>query len=104
MKTADLIAALAAEPPPPPLRLGRRVALALALGVCVSAVLFMAALGPRHDFAAAAHTIRFDLKFVDTLALLLPSALLALRLLGPRRGRARWSRRSSRLSSCSAAR
>ena len=32
MKTADLIAALAAEPPPPPLRLGRRVALALALG------------------------------------------------------------------------
>ena len=32
MKTADLINALAAEPPPPPLRLGRRVALALALG------------------------------------------------------------------------
>lgn len=83
MKTADLVNALAAEPPPPPLRLGRRVALALALGVCVSAALFMTALGPRHDFIAAAHTMRFDLKFVDTLALLLPCALLALRLLRP---------------------
>jgi hypothetical protein len=83
MKTADLINALAAEPPPPPLRLGRRVGLALALGAGLSAVLFMAALGPRPDFAVAAHTVRFDLKFVDTLALLMPSALLALRLLRP---------------------
>ena len=83
MKTADLIAALAAEPPPPPLRLGRRVALALVLGAGLSAVLFMTALGPRHDFVAAAHTMRFDLKFVDTLALLLPSVLLAVRLLRP---------------------
>ena len=83
MKTADLISALAAEPPPPPLRLGRRVALALVVGAAISAALFMTALGPRHDFAAAAHTMRFDLKFVDTLALLLPSALLAIRLLRP---------------------
>jgi len=83
MKTADLIAALAAEPPQPPLRLGRRVAVALILGAAVSAVLFMTALGPRHDFGAAAHTMRFDLKFVDTLALLLPSVLLAARLLRP---------------------
>ena len=83
MKTADLIAALAAEPPPPPLRLGRRVALALVLGAAISAALFMTALGPRHDFDVAAHTMRFDLKFVDTLALLLPSALLAIRLLRP---------------------
>jgi hypothetical protein len=83
MKTADLINALAAEPPPPPLRLGRRVALALILGAAISAVLFMTALGPRHDFAAAARTMRFDLKFVDTLALLLPSVLLAVRLLRP---------------------
>jgi hypothetical protein len=83
MKTADLIAALAAEPPPPPLRLGRRVALALILGAAISAALFMTALGPRADFDAAAHTMRFDLKFVDTLALLLPSVLLAARLLRP---------------------
>jgi hypothetical protein len=82
MKTADLINALAAEPPPP-LRLGRRVALALILGAAISAALFMTALGPRGDFDAAAHTMRFDLKFVDTLALLLPSVLLAARLLRP---------------------
>ena len=83
MKTADLIAALAADPPPPPLRLGRRVTLALLLGAAISAALFMTALGPRADFDAAAHTMRFDLKFVDTLALLLPSAMLAIRLLRP---------------------
>jgi hypothetical protein len=83
MKTGDLINALAAEPPPPPLRLGRRVALALVFGVAVSAALFMAALGPRPDVVAAAHTMRFDLKFLDTLALLAPSALLAARLLRP---------------------
>jgi len=83
MKTADLINALAAEPPSPPLRLGRRVGLALVLGAAISAALFMMALGPRIDFDHAAHTMRFDLKFVDTLALLLPSALLAARLLRP---------------------
>jgi hypothetical protein len=83
MKTADLIDTLAAEPPPPPLQLGRRISLALLLGAAISAVLFMTALGPRGDFDAAAHTMRFDLKFVDTLALLLPSALLAARLLRP---------------------
>jgi hypothetical protein len=83
MKTADLINALAAEAAAPPARLGRRVALALAVGAAISATLFMAALGPRPDFAAAARTIRFDLKFVDALALLAPSALLAWRLLRP---------------------
>ena len=83
MNTADLINALAAEPIPEPIRLGRRVALALALGAAISAALFMAALGPRHDFIAAAHTVRFDLKFADALALLAPCALLTLRLLRP---------------------
>jgi hypothetical protein len=83
MKTAELINALAAEPAAPPARLGRRVALALIVGAAISATLFMAALGPRADFAAAARTIRFDLKFVDALALLAPSALLAWRLLRP---------------------
>jgi len=83
MKTAELINALAAEPKSPRARLGRRVALALMLGAAISAALFMAALGPRPDFAAAARTIRFDLKFVDSLALLAPSAFLCWRLLRP---------------------
>jgi hypothetical protein len=83
MKTAELINALAAAPAAPPARLGGRVALALVVGAAISATLFMTALGPRADFAAAARTIRFDLKFVDALALLAPSALLAWRLLSP---------------------
>jgi hypothetical protein len=83
MRTADLINALAADPVAPPIHLGRRVSLALALGAALSLALFMAALGPRPDFAEAARTVRFDLKFVDTLALLTPSALLCWRLLRP---------------------
>jgi hypothetical protein len=83
MKTADLINSLVADPVAPPVHLGRRVALALALGGAVSLALFMGALGPRHDFAAAMHTMRFDLKFADTLTFLAPSALLCWRLLRP---------------------
>ncbi len=59
------------------------MSLALALGAAASIVLFMAALGPRPDIAAAARTVRFDLKFVDTLTLLAPCALLSWRLLRP---------------------
>ncbi len=43
----------------------------------------MAELGPRPDIAEAARTVRFELKFLDTTALLLPAALLALRLSRP---------------------
>jgi hypothetical protein len=86
MKTSDLIAALAADAPARSTSIGRRLALALGAGALVSAAVFMAALGPRHDIAAAAHTMRFDMKFVDTLALLLPCALLCLRLSRPDAG------------------
>ncbi len=83
MKTADLINSLAADPVPPPIHLGRRVIFALAVGAAVSLAVFMAALGPRPDIAEAARTVRFDLKFVDTLTLLAPSALLSWRLMRP---------------------
>jgi hypothetical protein len=86
MKTSDLIAALAADGPARSTSIGRRLALALGLGALISATLFMAALGPRHDFAAATQTMRFDLKFADTLALLLPCALLCFRLSRPDAG------------------
>src|SRR6202021_4214444 len=69
MKTSDLIAALAADGPARSRSIGRRLALALGVGALVSAALFMAALGPRLDISAAAHTKRFDMKFLDTLAL-----------------------------------
>ena len=105
MKTADLINALAVEPPPPPLRLGRRVGLALILGAAISAVLFMMALGPRIDFDEAVHTMRFDLKFIDTLALLLPCALLARSAAQARSAAGRAGCGAARArSSCSAAR
>jgi hypothetical protein len=83
MRTSQLIDALAADRSSRGPSLGARFCLALCVGALVSACLFFAAIGPRPDFALAAHTLRFDLKFIDALALALPSALLALRLLRP---------------------
>jgi hypothetical protein len=83
MKTSQLIDALTADRAPRGSSLGARFCLALGAGALVSACLFLATVGPRADIAAAAHTLRFDLKFVDTLALTWPAAHLALRLLRP---------------------
>jgi hypothetical protein len=83
VKTAELIAALAADPLPEPVRMGRRFAGALALGVLGALALYAVFVGPRPDFAEAVRTVRFDLKFVDALALALPSLLLLLRLARP---------------------
>jgi hypothetical protein len=83
MKTSELIEALAADPAPRGLSLRQGVFAALALGAALSAAMFFATMGLRNDFVQAAHTVRFDLKFVDTLALLLPSAMLCLHLLRP---------------------
>ena len=83
MKTNDLIAALAADSGRRVVPLGRRMAFALGLGALVSLAWFLAMLGPRPDIHQAMHTVRFDLKFVDTLALLTPSAILCLRLSRP---------------------
>ncbi len=65
MRTSELIAALTADPVPEPIRLGRRVALALLVGVAASVALYGLLLGPRPDVAAAAGTMRFWLKFVE---------------------------------------
>ena len=83
MKTDDLILALSADARQRGPSLSARVALALALGGCVSLAVFMTMLGPRPDFMPAMHTVRFDLKFLDTLALLTPAFLLCLRLSRP---------------------
>ena len=83
MKRSELIAALAADPVPEPIRLGRRFAAALALGLAGALILYVLIVGPRPDFGAALGTIRFDLKFLDALALALPSILLLLRLMRP---------------------
>jgi hypothetical protein len=83
VKTSELIAALAADPVPEPIRLGRRFAAALALGLAGALVLYALVVGPRPDFSEALGTIRFDLKFLDALTLALPSILLLLRLMRP---------------------
>jgi hypothetical protein len=89
MKTSDLIAALAADPKPRRMALGSRFSLALVLGFLASACAFATMVGPRHDIARAMGTMRFDWKFVDTIALAIPTSLLALRLLRPG-ARLRW--------------
>jgi hypothetical protein len=83
VRTSELIAALTADPVPEPIRLGRRVALALLVGVAASVALSGLLLGPRPDVAAAAGTMRFWLKFVDSAAFALPTLLLTLRLARP---------------------
>ncbi len=82
MKTEDFIATLSADAAPAP-ALQRRVVTALAIGALLSLVLFMAVIGPRPDVRTAMHTMRFDLKFLDTLTLLAPALLLCLRLTRP---------------------
>ena len=83
MRTLEFIAALAADPRPEPIRIGRRFATALALGLAGALVLYGLIVGPRPDLMAAIGTVRFDLKFVDSLALALPSLLLLVRLARP---------------------
>ena len=83
MNTEDFIAALSADAPAKGPSLTMRLAFALALGACASLGLFLALIGPRPDAAQAMHTMRFDLKFLDTLALLAPSFFLCLRLSRP---------------------
>jgi hypothetical protein len=83
VRTSELIVALSADPIPDPVRLGRRVAAALAIGFVTSAAVFFLMHGPRPDIAAAAETVRFWLKFVDSFAFALPSLLLTLRLARP---------------------
>ncbi len=80
MKTSEFIAALAADPVPDPVHMGRRFAAAVALGLLGALALYAIFVGPRPDFAEAARTVRFGLKFLDALALALPSLLLLLRL------------------------
>ena len=83
MRTSELIAALSADPVPEPIRLGRRVAVALVIGLVGSLALYGVLLRPRPDIDEAMRTMRFGLKFVDSFAFALPSLLLTLRLARP---------------------
>ena len=80
MRTSEFIAALAADPVPEPIRLGRRVTAALAVGFVGSLAIYAVLMGPRPDIAVVVKTVRFNLKFVDAFAFALPTLLLMLRL------------------------
>ena len=83
MRTSEFITALAADPIPEPVRLDRRVVIALVVGLAVSVALYFLLLGPRPDVAAAADTMRFWMKIADSFAFALPSLLLMMRLARP---------------------
>ncbi len=53
MRTSEFIAALAADPVPEPIRLGRRVAVALVTGLVGSLALYDLLLRPRPDIDEA---------------------------------------------------
>jgi hypothetical protein len=83
VKTSEFISALAADPLPEPIRLGRRVAAGLVIGFIGSLAIYLVFLGPRPDIGEAVRTVRFNLKFVDAFAFALPTLLLAARLARP---------------------
>jgi hypothetical protein len=83
VRTSEFIAALAADPVLEPVSMRRRFAAALALGLVGALSLYALFVGPRPDFAEAVGTVRFNLKFLDALALALPSLMLLVRLARP---------------------
>jgi hypothetical protein len=87
MSTDRLIAALAADhtKDAPP---SRALAWAVLGSLALAGALFFILLGPRHDFAAAIHSWRFDFKFVVTLALAASTVLLVARAAAPQPARA----------------
>ncbi|MGE0036047.1 MAG: NrsF family protein [Xanthobacteraceae bacterium] len=82
MRTDELIHSLAADMRPSR-SLTASVVVALAAGFALSALLFWIMLGPRADLAAAAATVRFDLKVVEMLLLAAAAGVLVLRLARP---------------------
>lgn len=82
MKTEFLISALAQDNAPG-WSLKQTIALALLAGSCVAAAVFAVGIGPRPDFAEAAHTVRFPFKFVVTILLAITASAFAIRYSRP---------------------
>jgi hypothetical protein len=83
MRTDDLVHALAADGATRLATLERALGLALLAGLAVATVLFAGLLGPRPDAIASLASLRFVLKFVETLLLAGTAAALTLRLMRP---------------------
>lgn len=69
MQTEDLINALKADTASRSMPVLRAWWIAMAAATVLAAIAFFLLIGPRPDFAAAAHTVRFLFKFVITLLL-----------------------------------
>ncbi|MEX2744508.1 NrsF family protein [Rhizobium mongolense] len=69
MQTNDLINALKADAEKQAMPLGYAWWVAIVAATIIAAGVFFVLIGPRPDFAVAAHTLRFLFKFIVTLAL-----------------------------------
>lgn len=84
MKTDDLINALVADAPSAEPPIGRTLAIALTLGVVAGAALFSMLIGVRAEFGyIVTHSWQFVLKFVFTVAVLIPALAMVRRLARP---------------------
>jgi hypothetical protein len=93
MQTNDLINALKADAAKQAMPLGHAWWVAIAAATIIAAAVFVVLIGPRPDFAVAAHTLRFLFKFVVTLVLTAVAFALLRVLSRPGsdvRGAARW--------------
>jgi hypothetical protein len=77
MKTDDLISALSTDAAPQDASPRNAFLIALGVGALIAGGTFFATLGPRPDFMAAMHTMRFDFKFVVTIVLAVTAFLAA---------------------------
>ena len=89
MKTDNLIAALSEDVDTPHMPLRRAFVIAIVVGAVIAGVSFLLTLGPRPDFMQAIETVRFDFKFVVTLALSLSAMFVARDIMRPEIGRPR---------------
>jgi hypothetical protein len=83
MRTDDLIKVLSADAELRQASFGRAWSLAIAAAVVAAGLVFTAALGPRPDIGAAAHTMHFMFKFVVTGVLALTALPLLVALARP---------------------
>ncbi|APO72591.1 hypothetical protein IE4872_PD02078 (plasmid) [Rhizobium gallicum] len=76
MQTNDLINALKADAAKQAMPLGYAWWVAIVAATIIAAGVFFVLIGPRPDFAVAAHTLRFLFKFIVTLALAIVAFVL----------------------------
>jgi len=83
MRTDDLVHALVADNATRVASLRHVLAWTIAAAFVVSTLIFLAMLGPRPDAVDSIGSLRFDLKFVETLLLSVTAGTLVLRLMRP---------------------